>query len=92
MVHDVPKVRDVDLTLALSNAVNGVLEHMQETGPFDERRFEGVFALVIRPLFRNVRDVRRYANALPATLEVVGDEVALSAKGRGPRRWILGAS
>jgi predicted KAP-like P-loop ATPase len=77
VVHDVPKVRDVDLTLALSNAVNGVLEHMQETGPFDERRFEGVFALVIRPLFRNVRDVRRYANALPASLEVVGDEVAL---------------
>ncbi len=50
---------------------------MPVTGPYNEHRFQNVFHTLIRPLVRTIRDVRRYANSLPVTLRVVGDEVDL---------------
>jgi hypothetical protein len=75
VVHDVPKGHDVDLSKELVDAINGVLGSTPITGPFNEQRFWNVFHAVIRPLVGSVRDVRRYANALPVTFRVVGDEV-----------------
>jgi hypothetical protein len=77
VVHDVPAIREVDLSRALVEEINRVIGE-SPTGPFDEHEFWNVFHTVIRPLFGNVRDVRRYANALPMTLKVVGDEVRLT--------------
>lgn len=77
VVQDVPKAQDVDLSKELLDALNAAIEGASETGPLDEHRFWNLFHAVIRPLVGSVRDVRRYANALPVTLEVIGDEVAL---------------
>ncbi len=77
VVHDVPAIREVDLSSALVDEINRVIGQ-SPTGPFDEHEFWNVFHTVIRPLFRNVRDVRRYADALPMTLQVIGDEVRLT--------------
>ncbi len=76
VVHDVPAIRELDLNRALVEEINRVIGQAP-TGPFDEHEFWNVFHTVIRPLFRNVRDVRRYADALPMTLQVMGDEVRL---------------
>ena len=77
VVQDVPKAQDVDLSEELLDAINGAIDGTPEAGPLDEHRFWNLFHAVIRPLVGSVRDVRRYANALPVTLDVVGDEVAL---------------
>lgn len=77
VVQDVPKARDVDLSKELADAINAAIEGAPVTGPLDEHRFWNLFHAVIRPLVGSVRDARRYANALPVTLDVVGDEVAL---------------
>jgi KAP-like P-loop domain-containing protein len=77
VVHDVPAIREVDLSCALIEEINQVIGESL-TGPFDEHESCNVFHTVIRPLFRNVRDVRRYADALPMTLQVIGDEVRLT--------------
>lgn len=77
VVQDVPKAQEVDLSKELAKAINVVIDSASNTGPFDEQRFWNLFHAVIRPLVGSVRDVRRYANAMPVTLEVIGDEVAL---------------
>jgi hypothetical protein len=77
VVHDVPAIGEVDLSRALVEEINRVIGE-SHTGPFDEHEFWNVFHTVIRPLFRNVRDVRRYADALPMTLQLIGDEVRLT--------------
>ncbi|HVF02994.1 MAG TPA: P-loop NTPase fold protein [Rubrobacteraceae bacterium] len=77
VAYDVPKSRDVDLSQELIDAVNDALGHAPVTGPFDEHRFRSILRGIILPLIGSVRDVRRYANALPVALRVVGDEVAL---------------
>ncbi len=62
VVHDVPAIREVDLNRALieTNRIIG----QAPMGPFDEHEFWNVFHTVIKPLFRNVRDIRRYADDL----------------------------
>lgn len=77
VVHDVPAIRELDLSSALVEEIKRIIGQAP-TGPFDEHEFWNVFHTVIRPLFRNVRDVRRYADALPMTLQVIGDEVRLT--------------
>jgi len=77
VVHDVPAIREVDLSRALVEEMNRVIGE-SPTGPFDEHEFWNGFHTIIRPLFRNVRDVRRYADALPMTLQLIGDEVRLT--------------
>ncbi len=77
VVHDIPAIREVDLSRVLVEEVNRIIGQAP-TGPFDEHEFWNVFHTVIKPLFSNVRDVRRYADALPMTLQVIGDEVRLT--------------
>jgi energy-coupling factor transporter ATP-binding protein EcfA2 len=77
VVQDVPKAQDVDLSKELLDAINAAVDGAPETGPLDEHRFWNLFHAVIRPLVGSVRDVRRYANGLPVTFDVLGDEVAL---------------
>jgi hypothetical protein len=77
VVHDVPAIREVDLSRVLVEEINRIIEQAP-TGPFDEHEFWNVFHTVIRPLFRNVRDIRRYADALPMTLRVIEDECRLT--------------
>ena len=74
--HDVPELRVPDLAQYLVAELNMVLEGVPK-GPVSQQDFENVFVLGILRLFSTVREVRRYLNALPVTLQVIGDEVAL---------------
>jgi hypothetical protein len=78
VVYDVPKSRDIDLSRALGDAINEAIDDVPVTGPYDEHRLQNIYHSVIRPLVRTIRDLRRYANVLPVTLRVIGDEVDLA--------------
>ena len=75
--YDVPSAHAPDigklLMVEVARATSG-LEH----GPFNAQDWTNVFAKIIRPLFKTPRDIRRYVNALPPTLRVLGVEVAFA--------------
>lgn len=76
VMHDIPAPREADLSdLLLKHLDEIVAAHA--VGPFTQRDWTNVFHLAFRPLFSNLRDANRYLNALPTTLEVLGEEVAL---------------
>jgi hypothetical protein len=60
------------LTEGLGQTLSGI-----ETGPFDPARWQDVAARVLGPLLGTPRDINRYLAALPASLRMIGDEVAL---------------
>lgn len=76
VVHDLPEP-------PLEAVIRIFLEELQSivdsaaTGLFSEEDWQNVFPAGMRPFFRTLRDVRRYLNAVPVTLRVVGREVAL---------------
>lgn len=76
VIHDVPEVSEAELTKLLLNGLEEVTNNWSH-GPFDPERWPNVFYFVIRPLFKTVRDVKRYLGSLPATLQIIGDEVAV---------------
>jgi hypothetical protein len=60
------------LIKGLEQALSGI-----QTGPFGPARWQDVVARVLNPLLSTPRDVNRYLAALPASLRMIGDEVAL---------------
>jgi hypothetical protein len=56
----------------LDQAISGI-----QTGPFDPGRWQDVVGRVLAPLLSTPRDINRYLAALPASLRMIGDEVAL---------------
>lgn len=56
----------------LDQAISGI-----QTGPFVPGRGQDVVARVLSPLLNTPRDINRYLAALPASLRMIGDEVAL---------------
>jgi KAP family P-loop domain len=56
----------------IDQAISGI-----QTGPFDPGRWQDVAARVLGPLLTTPRDVNRYLAALPASLRMIGEEVAL---------------
>lgn len=56
----------------IDQAISGV-----QTGPFDPGRWQDVAARVLGPLLNTPRDINRYLAALPASLRMIGEEVAL---------------
>ena len=59
-------------------AVDDALSNIENPGPFDEQIWPDVFMDIIRPLARNMRDVRRYANAIQGTVSGLRGQIALA--------------
>ena len=57
-------------------SIRTVLNHLDDPGPFDEHQWQEVFELIIRPLIRNMRDLRRYCVAIHGTAESLEGAVA----------------
>lgn len=76
VTHDVPLMHEPDLAGLILAELETILKD-RRVGPFNETDWVNIFNLVMRPLFETVRDLRRYINALPVTMQAVGDEVAL---------------
>jgi KAP family P-loop domain len=75
---DLPQIPEQVLNRQVFDALNDVLLNPGQTLELDERVWPDVFMEVVKPLIRNMRDVRRYAAAVQGTVEVVGDQVALA--------------
>ncbi|MGH8730032.1 MAG: KAP family P-loop NTPase fold protein [Burkholderiales bacterium] len=75
--YDIPAIPPAMLSQQIIDAINEALAEVPNRGPFDERRWQGVFREIVFPLFRNMRDVRRYAASLPGTVRSLDGRVAL---------------
>jgi predicted KAP-like P-loop ATPase len=76
VVHDLPQPPDSALGGILLEDLQTIVDAIDH-GPFRMKDWQNVFPDGIRPFFGSVRDVRRYLNAVPVTLRVIGGEVAV---------------
>lgn len=75
---DLPQVpREVYLR-QLADAIDKALELVEDTGPFHSEHWPDLVAEVILPLVVNMRDVRRYAAAVPGAVRSCHGQVALA--------------
>lgn len=77
VTFDVPVLGEPDLTAFLEAEITRAVGDRAH-GPFDKAEWINIFHLAERPLFDTPRDVRRYTNAIPVALSVVGDEIAIA--------------
>ncbi len=75
--HELPTVRESILTRAILTWLNDLIQG-RDVGVVHQDHWNRVFHEVIRPLLTNLRDVKRYLNSLPVTLDTLRDEVALT--------------
>lgn len=75
---DIPAVSVEVLSRQMFAAIEGALEGIEEPGPFGPTVWPDLFAEIIRPLVRSMRDVRRYAMAVRGTVAALGGQVALA--------------
>lgn len=75
---DLPAVSNQTLDRQIFHAIDGALAAIENTGPFDQDLWLDIFMEVIRPLIRNMRDVRRFAAAVHGTVGDIGGSVALA--------------
>jgi hypothetical protein len=76
VAYDVPVPREIDVSTMFVNNLETILEDVT-VGPFARTRWDDIFVRIIRPLLATPRDAARLLEALPMTLRLIGDEVAL---------------
>jgi hypothetical protein len=74
--YDLPAISQSALQRVLTSELDAVTARFP-SGPFQADRWPDVFLQGLLPLFRTLRDVKRYHSVLPAALATIGDEVAL---------------
>lgn len=74
---DLPAVPESVLNSQIFKAINDVLMKVDNPGHFDSNVWPDVFMEVIRPLIRNMRDVRRYAASIHGAVRDLGGQIAL---------------
>ena len=77
VVHDLPEPPVEAVLKILFDELQLTVDTIA-TGPFYPEDWQNVYPAGIRPFFTTLRDVRRYLNAIPVTLRVIGGEVALA--------------
>ena len=75
---NLPEVPSHLLAQELYKAIECALADIENPGPFDEEVWADVRAEIVRPLIRNIRDVRRYAIAIRETVGGLEGQVALA--------------
>lgn len=75
---DLPAVPPVLMDRQVFNTLDSALSDIPEVGPFDEQAWPDLFAEIVRPLIRNMRDVRRYGATVSGTAKALGGNVALA--------------
>lgn len=74
---DLPVVPEEALSKQIFSAVAEATAGLDNLGPFDSEAWPDVFAEIVRPLVRNMRDVRRYAAAVHGTAAALDGQIAL---------------
>lgn len=75
---DLPAVPAHVLNKQVFHAIEMALSSVDNKGTFDNNVWPDIYMEVIRPLLRNIRDVRRYAAAVHGTVRDLGGQVALT--------------
>ncbi len=75
---ELPVVPSHVLDREISEAIEGALSQIDNQGRFDEHAWPDVFVEIIRPLISSMRDVRRYAMAIPGPVRELEGNVALT--------------
>jgi predicted KAP-like P-loop ATPase len=75
---DLPVVPFQVLNQQIFTAIDGALAGIETPGRFDEQIWPDAFMEIIRPLIRNMRDVRRYAASIHGTVKSLGGQIALA--------------
>lgn len=75
---DIPPIPYQILSTQILTAVNNAIQDIERVGPFNKQIWPDIFAEIIRPLIRTMRDVRRYAVNIHGTVTSLGGEVALT--------------
>ena len=73
---NLPEVPSHLLTQQLVKSIEDTLADIKNPGPFDEQVWRDIHAEVVRPLIRNMRDVRRYAITIRATVDGLEGQIA----------------
>lgn len=74
---DIPAVPADVLNKEVFRAIENALSTIDKTGPFDQSAWPDVFMEIIRPLVRNMRDVRRYAANVYGTVRDLDGQIAV---------------
>jgi hypothetical protein len=74
---DLPAIPADILNREVFQAIDSALSTISNPGPFDQNLWPDVFMEVIRPLIRNLRDVRRFAAAAYGTVRDLDGQIAL---------------
>ena len=74
---DLPRVPSQVLDSQILIAIDSALLGINNPGPFDSHGWLDLFMEIVRPLVRNMRDVRRYAAAIHGTVNALGGQIAL---------------
>jgi hypothetical protein len=77
VAYDIPVVPEKVLTVRLTAELDAALQDIDNPGPFDSIAWPDVLIEVIRPLIRNIRDVRRYVASLHGTVQGLEGRIAL---------------
>ena len=77
VVFDLPVVPSDVLRQQIFSALDDALDNIENTGPFDKKVWPDVFMEIIRPLMRNMRDVRRYAATIHGTVKSLDGQIVL---------------
>jgi len=75
--HDVPETTPEALGRILTGALSSAIGDLSQYH-FDRNVYTNLFGDGLGRLFTTIREVRRYANALPEILTLVGDEIELA--------------
>ena len=75
---DLPVVSPHVLDRQIFEAIDRALSQIDTQGPFDNDAWPDIFVEIVRPLIGSMRDVRRYAMAIPGTVRELDGNVALA--------------
>lgn len=74
---DLPAIPADVLNSQIFRAIDAALAKFEDPGKFNQNAWPDVFMEIIRPLIKNMRDVRRYAAAIHGTVRDLDGQVAL---------------
>ena len=75
---DLPVAPSQVLDRHILESTESALSQLDNQGPFDANAWSDIFAEIVRPLISNMRDVRRYAMAIPGTVRELDGNIALT--------------
>ena len=76
--YSLPEVPSHILHEQIASAIEDALAGIENPGPFDEQAWPDINVEIVRPLIRNMRDVRRYAIAIRQSVSDLDGRVALA--------------